>query len=291
MSVMPAPDVSTRTAHSLPDPFLTTRRGVLYAADCLEVMARLKSGVVDTVFADPPFNLGKDYRNGYDDRVEHDRYLDWCQAWIRECCRLVKPGGAFFLYALPALAVEFAPILGERLEFRHWIALTMKGGWRRGQRLYPAHYALLYYTRGTPRVFHTLRVPIEVCRHCGGETRDYGGHRAKMNPAGVNLTDFWTDTSPNRHRKFKVRPGVNELKAVIPERAILLSTEPDDLVFDPFGGGGSTYQAAEKHQRRWLGTELHDAAHIRRRLRDGGAAAVDQEPDFDVNGLFAYETE
>lgn len=83
---------------------------------------------LDTVFADPPLNLGKDYRNGYDDRVEQARYLDWCQAWIRECCRLVKPGGAFFLYALPVLAVEFAPILEERLEFRHWIALTMKGG-------------------------------------------------------------------------------------------------------------------------------------------------------------------
>ena len=46
-------------------------------------------------------------------------------------------------------------------------------------------------TRGTPRVFSRLRLPIETCRHCGGEIRDYGGHRNKMNSAGVNLTDFW----------------------------------------------------------------------------------------------------
>ena len=109
--------------------------------------------------------------------------------------------------------------MGEQLDFRHWIALTMKGTYPRGKKLYPAHYALLYYTRGTPRVFNKLRLPIETCRHCGREIRDYGGHRNKMNPEGVNLTDFWTDTSPNRHKKFKVRPGVNELKLVIPERA------------------------------------------------------------------------
>ena len=271
---------------AMPKPFLTTRRGVLYAADCLDIMGRLKSRVFDTIFADPPFNLGKDYKNGYDDQQSDHGYMAWCRTWIRECCRLVKPGGAFFLYALPALAVEFAPILGEELDFRHWIALTMKGGWRRGQRLYPAHYALLYYTRGVPRVFHPLRVPIEVCRHCNGEIRDYGGHRNKMNPEGVNLTDFWTDTSPNRHRKYKVRPGVNELKLVIPERAILLSTDPGDLVFDPFGGGGSTYQAAEKHHRRWLGTELHDAEHIGCRLADCFPESVSQATDFDAKELF-----
>ena len=49
-----------------------------------------------------------------------------------------------------------------------------------------------------------------------------------MNPEGVNLTDFWTDTSPNRLAKFKVRPGVNELQLMIPERAILISES--DLV-------------------------------------------------------------
>ena len=158
--------------------------------------------------------------------------------------------------------------MGERLSFRHWIALTMKGTWPRGKKLYPAHYALLYYTRGRPRVFNRVRLPIETCRHCGGEIRDYGGHRDKMHPAGVSLTDFWMDTSPNRHAKFKIRPGVNELKPVIPERAILISTDPGDVVFDPFGGGGSTFQAAEKLHRHWIGAELHDSAHIRKRMEE-----------------------
>lgn len=60
-----------------------------------------------------------------------------------------------------------------------------------------------------------------------------------MNPEELNLTDFWEDTSPNKHRKFKVRPGVNELKLVIPERAILMSSNPrDDKRLAQIAGAG-----------------------------------------------------
>jgi site-specific DNA-methyltransferase (adenine-specific) len=267
-------------------PYLTTCRGVLFSDDCLNVLAELKSKTVDCVFADPPFNLGKDYKNNFNDRVTEAEYINWCERWISECARVLKPGGAFFLYALPELALQFGEILSRTLNFRHWIAITMKGTFPRGKKLYPAHYALLYYTRGEPKTFNRVRLPIPTCRHCGGEIKDYGGHRNKMNPAGVSLTDFWEDTSPVRHRKFKVRPGVNELKLTIPERAVLISTNPRDLVLDPFGGGGSTFQAAEGNDRNWIGIELHDCAHIATRLSERMPISFGRTPRFAYNRLF-----
>ena len=267
-------------------PYLTTSRGFLFSGDCLKVTANVRSETVDCIFADPPFNLGKDYKNGFSDRVSESEYFDWCRQWIFECCRILRPGGAFFLYALPELAVRFAGMLNERLAFRHWIALSMKGSYPRGRKLYPAHYALLYYTRGEAKTFNKLRVPIPICRHCGKELKDYGGHRDKLNPAGLSLTDFWEDTSPNRHRKFKVRPGVNELKPIIPERAILISTNPGDVVFDPFGGGGSTYEAAEKHGRHWIGAEIFDCHYIAQRLGETLFSSVGCLPDIVPASLF-----
>jgi len=246
----------------------------------------MKPETVDCVFADPPFNLGKDYKNGFNDRVDEVRYFEWCESWILECSRILKPGGAFFVYGTPELAIHFASFMNRRLTFRHWIALSMKGSYPRGRKLYPAHYALLYYTRGTPKTFNRVRVPIQVCRHCGRELKDYGGHREKLNPKGLNLSDFWEDTSPNRHKRFKVRPGVNELKLVIPERAILIATEPGNLVFDPFGGGGSTFQAAERHFRRWIGAELFDCHHIEARLEESFPLVLHREPNFDYTQLF-----
>jgi DNA modification methylase len=283
---MPLPQAKTNGA---PQPFVTTCRGALFEADCLDVLRKLRGGIVDCVFADPPFNIGKDYKNNFDDNVEKVEYLRWSKEWIRECARILKPGGALFLYALPNLAIQFGAILNELLDFRHWVAITMKGTYPRGRKLYPAHYGLLYYARGNPKTFNRVRLPVQKCRHCGGEIKDYGGHRDKLNPAGLNLTDFWDDTSPNRHKKFKVRPGVNELKLVIPERAIRIATNPGDLVLDPFGGGGSTYEAAEMNDRNWLGIELYDCAYIQRRLEERFQISVRRQPRFNYQALFKHE--
>ena len=228
-------------------------------------MKKIKTGSVDCIFTDPPFNLGKDYGTEFVD--ENENYDGWCNAWIREGVRILSDGGAFFIYCMPSIAVRLVGEMNRHLDFRHWIALTMKGSYPRGNRLYPAHYALLYYTKGIPRVFNHLRTPIQTCRHCNGEIKDYGGHRKMLNPLGLNLTDFWEDTSPNRHAKYKVRKGVNELKIIIPERAILMSTNPNDVVLDPFGGGGSTYQACEINKRKWIGIEKFDCMVIQTRLQ------------------------
>jgi site-specific DNA-methyltransferase (adenine-specific) len=138
----------------------------------------------------------------------------------------------------------------------------MKGTFPRGQKLYPAHYGLLYFTKGRPKTFNRVRLPIPKCRHCGEDVKDYGGHRKYLNPLGLNLTDFWDDTAPARHKKFKTRMHINELKPMIPGRCIEISTNKREIILDPFGGGGSSYQAAQERNRFWLGSELVDCQPI-----------------------------
>jgi len=256
-----------RESSQIPPVFKTTH-GLLYNCDCLQLLRAIKSEKIDCIFADPPFNLGKDYGNvKVNDQLEKKAYLVWSYTWLEECCRVLKPGGALFVYILPRWAYHFASFLDQYLDFRHWIAISMKGTFPRGKRLYPAHYALLYFTKGSPKIFNRdeVRVPIPACRHCGKDIKDYGGHRKYLNPKGLNLTDFWDDTSPNRHRKFKFR-RINELKLAIPQRAIRISTVSNDIVLDPFGGGGSTYQAAEQLGRFWIGSEIADCSPIVERL-------------------------
>ncbi|MFP5248342.1 MAG: DNA methyltransferase [Acidobacteriota bacterium] len=74
------------------------------------------------------------------------------------------------------------------------------------------------------------------------------------------MTDIWEDTAPARHSQFKARWGINELKPIIPSRCIQLTTNPGDIVLDPFGGGGSTFEAAELLGRSWLGSEIVDCS-------------------------------
>jgi site-specific DNA-methyltransferase (adenine-specific) len=255
----------------LPRPYYATPNGFLYEGDCLGILPSIGTGVIDMVFADPPFNLGKTYGRRTNDSRADAEYIAWCQRWLTECIRILKPGGALFVYNLPKWNILIgAHLMEQGMLFRHSIAIEMKSWLPIPGRLYPAHYSLLYFTNGKPKTFRRVRTPIETCRHCGGEIKDYGGHRDAMNPLGVNLKDVWTDIPPVRHWKFKSKKRrANALSTKILDRVVEVSSCPGDLVCDPFGGSGTTYAVCERRGRRWIGIELDHCAEIVRRLEDG----------------------
>lgn len=249
-------------------PIFTTELGALFKGDCVEVLGKIKDETVDTIFADPPFNLGKEYGGKVNDRKGDHEYLEWCHKWIDECIRILKPGGAFFLYNIPRWNIELGHHMGKQgLMFRHWISISIKFGLPITGRLYPAHYSLLYYTKGKPKTFRKIRTPIELCRHCGGEIKDYGGHRGAMNDLGVNLMDVWTDIPPVRHWKFKSpKRTANALSTKILDRVVEMSTVEGEVVMDPFGGSGTTFAVCKKKNRKWLGIEIEATDVIIERL-------------------------
>lgn len=245
-------------------PILETPLGKAYEADCFDVLRGVRTESVDLAFADPPFNLGKKYSSKINDARASDDYLRWCEAWLDEMVRSLKPGGSLFLWNLPKWNLPLGAYLGQRLTFRHWVAVDIKYSLPIANRLYPSHYSLLYFVKGArPGIFHPDRLPVLCCRHCGGEQRDYGGYKDKMNPLGVNLSDVWTDIPPVRHAKYKKRDA-NGLSLKLMDRIIAMATDPGSLVLDPFGGSGTTYVAAELTGRRWVGADLDCSAIIDR---------------------------
>ncbi len=238
-------------------PYHATEFGALFMDDCLNVLPSIRSASIDTVFADPPFNLGKEYGSNTNDSLSDTHYLAWCKRWLAECVRVLKPGGSLFIYNLPKWNVSLgAYLLDQQLEFRHWIAIEISACLPISNRLHPSHYSLLYYSKGKPKTFRRIRTPILTCRHCGREVKDYGGHRGAMNPNGVTLKDVWTDIPPVRHWKFKSKNRkANALSTKLLDRVIEMSTVPGDVVLDPFGGSGTTSVVAEEQapQVDWYG--------------------------------------
>ncbi len=235
-----------KTWWGLPTPGTITSlpTGDIICADALDCLNALRNECADIVFLDPPFNLGKAYGENCSrsDKKKKDEYLDYMSQIIHRSASVLRPGGALYLYHIPKWAIALTPFLEEVLQFRHWIAISMKNGFVRGDHLYPAHYALLYYTKGKPAEFHRPKIPRPVCAKCKRDLRDYGGYKEYVKN-GINLSDVWDDVSPVRHRRIKTR-AANELPLTIPQRAIAISGRTRGLLVDPFAGGGSAPLAA-----------------------------------------------
>jgi site-specific DNA-methyltransferase (adenine-specific) len=253
------------------EPVFQTTLGRLYQGDCLNVLPEINASSIDVIFADPPFNLNKHYGSLSRDSLGDQGYLDWCHRWIDECCRVLRPGGSFFLYNLPRWNTHLSCYLETKgLLFRHWIAVAIAYGLPRPGRLYPAHYSLLYHTKGKPATFRCVRTPIQRCRHCKGEIKNYGGHRDKIHPHGVNLRDVWDDIPPVRHRRFKdmdERPA-NQVSTTLVRRSVEVTSYPGQVVLDPFLGSGTTAAVCEATSRRWMGIELEDTGPVVKRLTE-----------------------
>jgi site-specific DNA-methyltransferase (adenine-specific) len=69
----------------------------IYNEDCVEGMKKISAESVDIVLCDPPYNIGKDFGNN-SDKQEMEEYLNWCDRWIEECLRILKPNGTLYIY-------------------------------------------------------------------------------------------------------------------------------------------------------------------------------------------------
>lgn len=85
----PAPSQTTLAASPL--------QQEIRLGDAIQILPTLPSESAQIVIADPPYNIGKDFGND-SDKQPMDDYLAWCETWIKESLRILKPNGTMFIY-------------------------------------------------------------------------------------------------------------------------------------------------------------------------------------------------
>ncbi len=224
--------------------------------DCLEILRQIPDDSVDACFADPPFNLKKKYTS-YDDQKALEDYLSWCEEWLSELVRVTKPEGSIFVHNIPKWLTYFADYLNQIAVFRHWISWDSMSV-PLGKTLLPAHYGILYYTKRRKGFkFYDVRIPHKKCRLCDAYLKDYGGKKAQMHPFGTLASDVWTDIHRIRHNKRRDEHPC-QLPIHLLERIVLMSSDPGDVILDPFVGTGTTAVAAKRLGRRYIGIDVDE---------------------------------
>ncbi|MCX7854575.1 MAG: site-specific DNA-methyltransferase [Anaerolineae bacterium] len=221
--------------------------------DALEVLATFPDESVDLVFADPPYNLDKAYTT-YDDEKDREVYLNWCNAWLDQYIRVLKPTGSLYVLNLPRWGMYHASYLNRRLYFQNWIvwdALSEPRG-----KIMPAHYALLFYTKHpTNFTFNYEEVGEIDARFYCLRSSCIRWRKARGDNQKEPLTDIWWDVHRIKHRRHRDYHPC-QLPDALMERIIRLSTNPGDIVLDALAGTGTTVVAAARLGRRYIAIDI-----------------------------------
>lgn len=224
--------------------------------DCLELFKHIPDNSVDVTFADPPFNLKKNYTN-YKDSLEVKEYISWCKKWIFEMVRVTKPTGSIFVHNIPKWLTYYASYLNELANFKHWITWDAPTA-PMGRSLQPAHYGILFYSKEQTRTkIYELRHPHKRDRKQGYLWKDYGGKKDLLHPFGPLVSDVWTDIHRIKHNSKRDKHPC-QLPIHLMDRLILMTTDENDIVLDPFIGTGTTAISAKRLGRKYIGFELDD---------------------------------
>ncbi|GAB4451845.1 MAG: site-specific DNA-methyltransferase [Bacteroidia bacterium] len=226
----------------------------IHYGDCLDLFKDIPDNSIDVTFADPPFNLKKNY-NSYQDHLEFQEYLNWCEKWISEMVRVTKPTGAIFIHNIPKWLTYYATYLNKIAYFKHWISWEAPTA-PMGKSLQPSHYGILYYTKTNKgSKFYELRHPHKRDRKSGYLLKDYGGKKDKLHPFGPLVSDVWTDIHRIKHNK-KRDPHPCQLPIHLMDRLILMTSDENDIILDPFSGTGTTAISAKRLGRKYIGFEI-----------------------------------
>lgn len=227
--------------------------------DCVDIMSSWPDNHVDLIVADPPYNLGKEYGNGSDSRTREE-YLRFTREWLTQSVRVLKPSGAIYVFMGFRFIAHLYILLEDELgmTFNNWICWNYTQGMGKTRGFSPRHDDVLFFSKGDGQTFNldAVRVPQKY-------------YRSRNNMRGANPGDVWEFSHVHYCQGSRTEHPTQKPEALI-ERMVLASSNPGELVVDPFAGSGTTPRVCQQLHRRSIGLELSPEyiSLIRRRLEE-----------------------
>ena len=255
-------EVLARELFSPPDAMLSAEGAAnkVFLGDCTQIMPCLPDGFAAMAVLDPPYNLTKTFNQSTFRSRSEDAYRDYLAGWMPLVKRLVRPGGAVYLCCDWKCTAACFEVLRQHFIVRNRITWQREKG-RAAQTNWKNACEDIWYAVAPPEdaaVVHADAVRMK--RKVIAPYRENGRPKdwAEEDGGKFRLTgasNFWDDISV----PFWSMPENTDHPAQKPEKLIakliLASTSPGDLVFDPFGGSGTTAVTAKKLGRNYTAIE------------------------------------
>jgi DNA modification methylase len=232
----------------------------IYHGDCIEGMSLLPDETADLIFADPPYNIGKDYGNNQM-RLSEQEYREWSERWMREAIRVLKPTGSIYVCSdwrysgmIQALLDSYL-IIKNRITWRREKGRGSRHNWKNNME------DIWFAVKSENYVFNVEEVKVKkqviAPYRENGEPKDWveehGERYRYTHPANI-----WIDTVVPFWSMPENTPHPTQKPEMVVERVMKASSNPGDVVLDPFMGSGTTAVVAVRLGRRFIGFEINE---------------------------------
>ena len=241
-------------------PYFQANSCLIYQLDCLDAMTKIPDELIDLMVTSPPYNIGKDYEKN----LPIDEYLSWCKMWLSEIYRITLNTGAFWLnlgyLSIPnqAKAIPIPYLIWDKIPFYLIQEIVWNyGAGVAGKKFFsPRNEKFLWYVKNPDKYTFNLDEVRDPNVKYPNQKKN---GKLKVNPKGKNPTDVWqfpkVTSGKNRAAKEKT-PHPAQFPIAVVSRIIQACSNPNEIIFDPFLGSGTTAVVALSLKRQFIGFEI-----------------------------------
>lgn len=248
----------TGFGESYATPIYTNDHGQLMEGDSIAWLESLPSKSVSMIFADPPYNIRK---ADWDSFESQEAYIRWSMQWVSEASRVLTDNGSLYICGFSEILADLKRPSMRYFESCRWLIWHYKNKANLGSDWGRSHESILHLRKSRARInvdevripygAHTLKYP----GHPQAESSAYGSGRSRddwtPHPLGAKPKDVIEipTTSNGMHEKT---PHPTQKPEELVRKFVLASSQPGEVVLDPFSGSGTTAVVAQQLGRRWL---------------------------------------
>jgi len=228
-------------------------------SDCIETMKLMKNESIDLIFADEPYNIGKDFGNNNDTWETTSDYINWNKIWIDEAMRVLKPDGTLYLMT----ATQYMPFIDVYMQEKYFVLSRIVWSYDssgvQSKKKYGSLYEPILMVTKSDKSKYTFNHEDILVEAKTGAQRGLIDYR-KNPPQPYNTQKVPGNVWEFPRVRFKMAEYENhptQKPEILLERIIKASSNIGDVVLDPFAGSFTTGAVAKKLNRNFIGIDMN----------------------------------
>lgn len=232
---------------------------IVILGECISELKKMKEKCVNLIFADPPYNINKDFGNNKDKWESLEVYIDWCKQWLDECMRVLKDDGTMYFMNATQHMPYLDVYMSDKYNVLSRIVWCYDSSGVQSKKQYGSLYEPILMVNKSENSKYTFNYNDILVEAKTGAQRKLIDYR-KNPPVPYNTKkvpgNVW-NFSRVRYKMHEYENHPTQKPEALIERIILASSNEGDIVLDPFSGSFTTSAVAVRLGRKAIGIELN----------------------------------